>query len=465
MKTQAYFENIRSQIIRELENSKNSIIIAVAWFTDAELFNTLYLKAKQGVTVELIIMNDEINNNSGIIYSDLQAVGAKVWMVGNNKESAILMHNKFCILDNQTVINGSYNWTNKAQRNYESITVIEDLDLALQFSDEFRSLKEKYFGTDIEDTLINYTKLCIRLETLKNLILLEDNEDIIYQLNKLKKEIKTSKDNQISVIFKVIDLVSRQNYGEAVMLINEFINRFQSLTIYVDSEIHALKLEMRALELQISSLDDEKAELEKLIHNFEVRHNHELGELIIKILLLRKEKLKQEADNNEQKENEFKEAKNDYEEYYNQYQNTKNEIILDLDEDQKKELKIIYRNASKLCHPDVVDEKFKNEAEQLFKELNDANASNDLKRVNEIFETLKQGIFKSHSQTISEKEQILKIVTKLRMKRNQLDEIVNNIKSSETFKTVSSIQNWDTYFEEVKEQLKSELGKLNMQID
>ena len=464
MRTQAYFDNIKAHILCELNKSKTSIQIAVAWFTDYELFKILFDKAKQGVAVELILMNDEINNICGIVFSELHKVGGKVWMISNNNESNTLMHNKFCVIDNLVVINGSYNWTNKAQRNHESITVIEDEDLAIQFSEEFKHIKEKYFGKDTEELIIDYGKLCIRLETLKNVILLEDKEDIAFQLEKLKKYIKPAKDEKLNTINNIIELVSKQTYGEAMQLINEVVNKFRTLTIYVDSEIYALKLEMRALELQISSLDDEKNELEKLLHDFEVRHNKELGELIINILRFRKEKLKKEARLGETNNKEYEEAEKEYEEYNSQYQNTKNITIKDLDEEQKKELKSVYRNASKLCHPDVVDEAFKKEAEQLFKELNQANAANDLEKVKEIYENLKKGIFKSHSQTINEKEQILRIVLKLRIKRNQLDEMVDNIKNSEVFKTISTIENWDSYFIETKEKLLEELNELKLEI-
>ncbi|TAE00475.1 MAG: hypothetical protein EAZ97_05805 [Bacteroidetes bacterium] len=33
------------------------------------------------------------------------------------------MHNKFCVIDSDIVLTGSYNWTNQAQRNDENITV------------------------------------------------------------------------------------------------------------------------------------------------------------------------------------------------------------------------------------------------------------------------------------------------------------------------------------------------------
>jgi hypothetical protein len=71
MQTQAYFKDIQFQIIKELEKAKSTIIIAVAWFTDTELFRVLCSKANERKKVELIILDDEINNNSGINVSKL----------------------------------------------------------------------------------------------------------------------------------------------------------------------------------------------------------------------------------------------------------------------------------------------------------------------------------------------------------------------------------------------------------
>jgi phosphatidylserine/phosphatidylglycerophosphate/cardiolipin synthase-like enzyme len=51
------------------------------------------------------------------------------------------MHNKFCIIDSETVINGSYNWTKKANFNKENITIDKDRGLAKRFANEFKSIK------------------------------------------------------------------------------------------------------------------------------------------------------------------------------------------------------------------------------------------------------------------------------------------------------------------------------------
>lgn len=53
------------------------------------------------------------------------------------------MHNKFCVIDNQKVITGSYNWSENAEnKNDENAAVVYDNDIASYYSVEFRRLFE-----------------------------------------------------------------------------------------------------------------------------------------------------------------------------------------------------------------------------------------------------------------------------------------------------------------------------------
>ena len=74
MITQAYFEDIHHYIKRALEKAKNSVFIAVAWFTDPELFEVLCRKAEEGIAVELMLIDDKINNGYRIDYGRLSAI-------------------------------------------------------------------------------------------------------------------------------------------------------------------------------------------------------------------------------------------------------------------------------------------------------------------------------------------------------------------------------------------------------
>jgi phosphatidylserine/phosphatidylglycerophosphate/cardiolipin synthase-like enzyme len=131
------FEDIQKRIIDELSKAKAQVLIAVAWFTDPLIYSKLIeLKAK-GVNVQLILIDDNINKSSGLDYSQFETIFFSKFNWDN------LMHNKFCVIDLLTVINGSYNWTKKAQYNKENITVDYSKQLADKFVSEFMNLKTK----------------------------------------------------------------------------------------------------------------------------------------------------------------------------------------------------------------------------------------------------------------------------------------------------------------------------------
>ena len=134
---------IQNVIQKELFNAKQSIKIVVAWFTNDLLFQPLVLKQGAGVQVEIILNRDEINcsNENNVNFDELVNAGGIVrW-----NDTKQLMHDKFCIIDDSIVIYGSYNWTNKAEYNEESITVSKNETETIKFYlDKFKNLSEKY---------------------------------------------------------------------------------------------------------------------------------------------------------------------------------------------------------------------------------------------------------------------------------------------------------------------------------
>ncbi|MFZ2339221.1 MAG: phospholipase D-like domain-containing protein [Bacteroidales bacterium] len=463
MQTDAVFEDIAKRLHLEILKASKSIIVAVAWFTNPILFIDLCDKAKNGLEVELMMMNDEINKNSSVNYDNLIIAGGKVWMIGNDDGTNRLMHNKFCIIDDETVINGSYNWTNKANSNHESITIVEgNPALAEQFSREFKTIKELYFGAGTRKSIADFGIICSRLKTLKETIRIGDSEDIKYLLLKLKKTLNPINDSNLSLVYNIITEIENENFSKAILGIDDFIKRYNSLNVYIDTEIAALRLELKSLEIQVSTLEDEKVELEKLVHEFEVMHNNELGAIILKILILKKEKYQKEFAQNPEKENEFQEAKNDYDAFRKTYNNLSNEKVKDLSEDQRIELKKLYRNASKLCHPDAVAEQYKEKAEYLFRELNSAYNANDLEKIKILHADLQKGLFRTNSEMVNEKSVLSQKVNYLRLLRDDLERNIFLIKKSEPYKIISTITNWNTYFSDIKEQLITELKTLEI---
>lgn len=50
------------------------------------------------------------------------------------------MHDKFCIIDLDYVMHGSYNWTTTANRNKETLSTASDRNLFGEFAKEFMNL-------------------------------------------------------------------------------------------------------------------------------------------------------------------------------------------------------------------------------------------------------------------------------------------------------------------------------------
>ena len=101
---------------------------------------------KTGVIVKVIIANHEFNVNSRIDFKELLKCNGSVYFIGNigNKRNDKLMHNKFCIIDSELVITGSYNWTYKARMNEENILVIKDKHTILKFDSKFENIKPQF---------------------------------------------------------------------------------------------------------------------------------------------------------------------------------------------------------------------------------------------------------------------------------------------------------------------------------
>ncbi|MBG6188611.1 phospholipase D-like domain-containing protein [Flavobacterium sp. CAN_S2] len=450
MKSQAYFEKIHKQIEIRLQESQTSIRLAVAWFTDQKLFDIICEKAKNGIKVELIIANHEINQDSSIDFRKLKQNEGSLYWIGKGYKYEALMHNKFCIIDNRVLITGSYNWTQKAKSNHESITVIEEDDnLIFDFNQEFDKIINKYFNK--ENVEIDWGKVIIRLETLLNVIRLEDEEDINYQSDKIKSLLlKKATDEKTATISSILNLCKKKEFSSAVNAIQEFTRIYKQITIYQDPLVPALQLEIRGLEFQVSSLEDEKTDIEKLISNYQSQYNIELGDLIKKILLLKKQLAKFDVEQdkeNEEKQKEYNEASSDYDDFSKSYEeNLKEPKPFELNEEKLKELKQNYRKATKLCHPDKVTDGQKEQAQRVFTELKTAYDNNDLEKVNDILANLEKGIFKSQGETITQKDKLLIIKQELELKRKVLVESLHKLKISDVYQKIGNLDDWEAHF-------------------
>jgi hypothetical protein len=148
----SYNTQITKHILGYLEQAKERIWVNVPWFTHRELFQALYNKASQGVSVHVIIQDDDINRQTSFQHEELNTRGGKVYRYRPENSPTGINHEKYCVIDDQYIIYGSFNWTYNADlNNLESILVGEkpaEYDLIKQFEQRFTEVLALFFSAD-----------------------------------------------------------------------------------------------------------------------------------------------------------------------------------------------------------------------------------------------------------------------------------------------------------------------------
>lgn len=146
IKVEFYDTDIEKKIIENISEAKEEICIAVAWFTSYKIIDEIAELRSKGVRVKVIIDDNEDNKNGKKYYKLISACNelsiAAVFSSRNGKQK--IMHNKYCIIDNEKVIDGSYNWSFNAQFNEEHIVIIHSKNVAKMFKGNFDRLYKKY---------------------------------------------------------------------------------------------------------------------------------------------------------------------------------------------------------------------------------------------------------------------------------------------------------------------------------
>lgn len=139
-----------AHILREIDQARQELLIAVYAFTNDELAHALVQAKKRGVAVQVVIDRefDANNQNSKGKFFDAQKVPLRrlsgLKTRAQDKEAG-LMHQKFAIIDRRIIFTGSYNWTHSADRlNDENLLVFRDAGpLAEEYRRAFLQLWER----------------------------------------------------------------------------------------------------------------------------------------------------------------------------------------------------------------------------------------------------------------------------------------------------------------------------------
>lgn len=143
MHTEVFFREIKQRIISSLLKATTNINVAVAWLTDEDIIRVLIQKRKEGISVQIVISNSKENFVNVYKFKSFLTNGGSLFIAHTP-----FMHNKFCIIDNSVIINGSYNWSYSASKSEENIMLftlnndVSDNNLLKKFQVKYKYLAE-----------------------------------------------------------------------------------------------------------------------------------------------------------------------------------------------------------------------------------------------------------------------------------------------------------------------------------
>ncbi len=109
-------------IIQAIQAAKASILVQAYYFTSAPIADALVDAHTKGVAVKMLVDRSQLTVKCSKI---AQALAAGIPVAVDQVPG--IAHNKVMIIDDETVITGSFNWTDAAEkRNAENILLIQD---------------------------------------------------------------------------------------------------------------------------------------------------------------------------------------------------------------------------------------------------------------------------------------------------------------------------------------------------
>lgn len=137
MRIETYFspdDGVERRIVELISGATQSIDMLAFSFTSDPIAAAILAKAQAGLAIRIVLDFDQAYSNTGGEYQNLLDAGLDVRLDGNWED----MHHKVIVIDGETVITGSYNFSRSAaERNDENVLVITDAALAGAYLGEF----------------------------------------------------------------------------------------------------------------------------------------------------------------------------------------------------------------------------------------------------------------------------------------------------------------------------------------
>ena len=136
-------QTIEQRIITEIDGAEEQVLIAMYWFTDDELGAAVVRAHQRGVAVYVLLDEGQDSESAGREWPKLVAEGVPAAV----EHQAGFLNHKFVVIDQTTVITGSYDWSDMAdENNFENVVIIDCAAIAAQFVDEFVHIANDLLG-------------------------------------------------------------------------------------------------------------------------------------------------------------------------------------------------------------------------------------------------------------------------------------------------------------------------------
>ena len=125
-------------VVNTLSTAKTEVLVQAYSFTSGPIAQALVDAQRRGVKVEIILDKSQRTER----YSEADFLGHAGIPVSIDAVHAIA-HNKVMVIDDETVITGSFNFTKAAEEhNAENLLVLHDKELAAQYKANWQRHKE-----------------------------------------------------------------------------------------------------------------------------------------------------------------------------------------------------------------------------------------------------------------------------------------------------------------------------------
>ena len=126
-------DGVAKYVLQRLAAAKHSIHFMTFSYTSSAIADAMVAQSQAGLPVRGVFESQNAGG-TGSVFGRLRQGGVDVLEDGN----CYILHHKVIVIDQQTVITGSYNFTNSAERdNDENLVIVNDPALARAYIEEF----------------------------------------------------------------------------------------------------------------------------------------------------------------------------------------------------------------------------------------------------------------------------------------------------------------------------------------